>query len=177
MEEQGLIYHYRSIYRHQKQDFRTRALVRLVSEYFTNREPVLDLGCGTCYLTLHLLRNGFRVMAVDDSNEMVSMGCEILKEEGFDSNIIREVSITELAESKDEQFSQIACIDVLDHIEDDKANLAAIFKLLKCGGRLVLAVPALPHLYGARDIELGHYRRYSKPSLMKLLKTDRKSVV
>jgi SAM-dependent methyltransferase len=64
-----------------------------------------------------------------------------------------------------ETFDTIVCLNVLEHIEDDRGSLAAVRRLLAPGGNLVLLVPALPFLYGTLDRALGHYRRYTRRSL------------
>ena len=65
----------------------------------------------------------------------------------------------------------ITCLNVLEHIEDHAAALAAFRAILAPrGGRLVLVVPAHQALYGAMDRLAGHVRRYSRPALVGLLK-------
>jgi hypothetical protein len=59
--------------------------------------------------------------------------------------------------------------DVLEHIEDDRAALARLHRLLVEDGHLVLSVPALPSLFGFHDEQLGHYRRYTRRSLRSVL--------
>jgi SAM-dependent methyltransferase len=59
-----------------------------------------------------------------------------------------------------ERLDTIVCLNVLEHIEDDRASLRAMHDLLQPGGRLVLLVPALRALYGTLDEALGHFRRY-----------------
>ena len=41
--------------------------------------------------------------------------------------------------------------------------------MLSPGGRAVVLVPALPHLSGSLDHELGHTRRYTRTSLGRLM--------
>lgn len=65
----------------------------------------------------------------------------------------------------DEGIDTIICLNVLEHIEDDRAALAAMRRLLRPGGRLVLLVPALPAVYGSLDRGLGHQRRYTRELL------------
>ena len=65
-----------------------------------------------------------------------------------------------------ERFDTVICLNVLEHIEDDVASLAAMRGLLVPGGRVVLLVPALPALYGTLDRALGHFRRYTRPELI-----------
>lgn len=60
------------------------------------------------------------------------------------------------------------CLNVLEHIEDDRAALSRMQSILVPGGSIVLLVPAFPSLYGPIDRNLGHYRRYSRTSLTKL---------
>lgn len=63
----------------------------------------------------------------------------------------------------------IVCINVLEHIEDDRNALLHMKEILSKGGRLILIVPALGCLYGSIDRELGHKRRYTKKILLQKL--------
>jgi len=71
-----------------------------------------------------------------------------------------------------ERFDTVICLNVLEHVDDDIASLAAIRELLapRGGGRLVLLVPALPALYGSIDRALGHHRRYTRGGLAALMR-------
>jgi SAM-dependent methyltransferase len=60
------------------------------------------------------------------------------------------------------------CLNVLEHIEDDREALRRMGTILKPGGVIVLLVPAFPALYGAIDRQLGHYRRYTRESMRQL---------
>ncbi len=64
-----------------------------------------------------------------------------------------------------ERFDTVVCLNVLEHIEDDRASLRSIRALLQPGGRLLLLVPALRVLYGTLDEALGHFRRYTPAEL------------
>ncbi len=59
----------------------------------------------------------------------------------------------------------IIYVNVLEHIEDDSAELAAVFDALVPGGRVFIFVPAHPWLYGAFDKSVGHFRRYRRHEL------------
>ena len=63
------------------------------------------------------------------------------------------------------RLDTIVCLNVLEHIEDDRRALRALAGLLPAGGRLVLQVPNHPILYGSLDEAFGHFRRYSRPAL------------
>jgi 2-polyprenyl-3-methyl-5-hydroxy-6-metoxy-1,4-benzoquinol methylase len=60
------------------------------------------------------------------------------------------------------------CLNVLEHIEDDREALRRMASVLQPGGVIVLLVPAFPALYGPIDKQLGHYRRYTRESMRQL---------
>lgn len=62
----------------------------------------------------------------------------------------------------DRRFDAIVLMNVLEHIQDDRAVLAKLKQRLTADGRLVVLVPAVPWVFGTTDKRLGHYRRYSK---------------
>lgn len=64
-----------------------------------------------------------------------------------------------------EQFDAILYIDVLEHIGDDGAELAAAARHLLPGGRLVVLSPAHQFLFSPFDAGVGHHRRYSLTAL------------
>jgi glycosyltransferase involved in cell wall biosynthesis len=59
----------------------------------------------------------------------------------------------------------IVCMNVLEHIEDDRTTLSDFARLLPTGGHLVLLVPSMKALYGTLDKHLNHFRRYSADEL------------
>jgi len=56
-------------------------------------------------------------------------------------------------------------INVLEHIEDDEAELRAAHALLTAGGHVLIFVPANRWLTGSIDRQLGHFRRYTMDEL------------
>ncbi len=65
----------------------------------------------------------------------------------------------------DESFDTILYIDVLEHIEDDRAELLQAADHLTPGGHVIALSPAHAALYTSFDKAIGHCRRYSKASL------------
>ena len=68
-----------------------------------------------------------------------------------------------------EQFDTIYSMNVLEHIEDDRAQLQRLRARLAPAGRLLLYVPAFQCLYSAMDAYVGHHRRYHRRSLGRLV--------
>lgn len=69
-----------------------------------------------------------------------------------------------------ENWNAILSVNVLEHIEEDEAELRHYYRLLQpAGGSLCLFVPARPEIYGPIDDDFGHFRRYTRPTLRKKL--------
>jgi len=67
-----------------------------------------------------------------------------------------------------ERFDTIFYIDVLEHIERDREELTQATEYLNRGGHLVVLAPAHQWLLSPFDTAVGHYRRYSRQSLLGL---------
>jgi hypothetical protein len=61
--------------------------------------------------------------------------------------------------------------DVLEHIEDDRAELEIAAAKLEPGGRIVVLSPAHQWLYSSFDRAIGHHRRYTARTLQRLTPT------
>ena len=68
--------------------------------------------------------------------------------------------------TQEERFDAILYIDVLEHIEDDRSELARAAAHLKPGGCLVVLSPAHNWLFSRFDASIGHFRRYTKSTLL-----------
>ena len=72
------------------------------------------------------------------------------------------------AAAETERFDAVAYINVLEHIEDDGAELRRAFTAIRPGGHLLVFVPALGWLFSEFDRQIGHYRRYRRAPLARL---------
>ena len=68
--------------------------------------------------------------------------------------------------SRKDKFDTILYIDVLEHIENDAAELELVSKLLTEGGHIIILSPAHNFLFSPFDRKIGHYRRYNKKLLI-----------
>ena len=66
-------------------------------------------------------------------------------------------------------FEIILYLDVLEHIEGDRAELTKVSKHLQIGGNLIILSPAHQWLFSPFDAAIGHYRRYNKRSLQAII--------
>jgi SAM-dependent methyltransferase len=69
----------------------------------------------------------------------------------------------------DGTFDAATALDVIEHIEDDRAALRELRRVLRPGGVLLVAVPAFMFLWGKQDEVSHHFRRYTAPTLRRAL--------
>ena len=72
------------------------------------------------------------------------------------------------AVARTERFDTVLYVDVLEHIEDDRGELAQAALLLNPGGHLIVLAPAHTWLWSPFDVAVGHHRRYTRASLLAL---------
>jgi len=158
-----LIAHLKSLSEGEVDDFRIHALFSVLRPHLMDG-TVLDAGCGSGFVSVRLAEKGHVVTSVDSSEEIVEVA------RSFNSkrfpNIRWKVSSVSDLSHWTETFDNVVCLDVLEHIEEDKAALKTLGSRVRKGGRLILSVPAYRSLYGAHDLRLGHFRRYERKELI-----------
>lgn len=129
----------------------------LIKKNFNGR-TLVDFGAGTGTFARWLRRHNIDVECVEQDRQLR----EALEYEGFTTY----AQLTQLVKRVDGIYS----INVLEHIKDDAAAVAAIYERLKPGGVVIIYVPAFPSLYSAVDKKIGHHRRYTRETLAPLFK-------
>nr|WP_216653474.1 class I SAM-dependent methyltransferase [Nocardioides sp. zg-DK7169] len=69
----------------------------------------------------------------------------------------------------DASMDLVMSTDAWEHIEDDKAVARETARVLRPGGRALVAVPCSMALWSGHDVALGHLRRYERADLAALL--------
>ena len=63
----------------------------------------------------------------------------------------------------------VLVLDVLEHVEHDRALLREVFRVLRPGGRVIVSVPAFQGLWSRHDELHHHKRRYSRRDLLRVV--------
>ena len=136
---------------------------------------VLDVGCGAGLLSEALAKSGAQVTAIDLAPDLIKVAKLHRLESGVEVDY-RLQSAEALAAEAPASFDAVTCMEMLEHVPDPGAILAACAALLKPGGRLVVSTlnrtPAAFALaivgaeYVARVLPKGthQYRDFIKPS-------------
>jgi SAM-dependent methyltransferase len=69
-------------------------------------------------------------------------------------------------EVRGSRLDSIICLNVLEHVEDDRRLLGELREALEPGGCLVALVPAHPALFCEMDRDFGNRRRYTREELV-----------
>ncbi|MCH9683700.1 MAG: class I SAM-dependent methyltransferase [Deltaproteobacteria bacterium] len=163
---EGLNNHEEALSRHQLTDFRSVNLFRMVAD---NVVPgtVMDVGAGGGGMVSWLLERGHDARGIDLSPTTAAAAGEFLSAQGHDPSRVRNIGLAELIE-QGESHDNVLSMDCIEHIEDDRTAFSQLVSLCRPGGRIIVTVPALMAVYGARDEAQGHYRRYERETLRAL---------
>ena len=104
---------------------------------------VLDVGCGGGLLSEALARSGARVTALDLAPELIEVARLHLletraREPGIEVEYLQ-CSAEQLADQRPGAFDVVTCMELLEHVPDPAALLAACMQLLRPGGALFVS--------------------------------------
>ena len=135
----------------------------------------LDVGCGGGILAEAMARSGARVLGIDLSQAVL----DVAELHALDSQSRRRISGDWRRAAGDEQpgaFDLVTCMEMLEHVPDPAASIAALATLVKPGGDVVVstlnrkavafAVAIVGAEYIARMLPRGthEYLKFIRPS-------------
>jgi ubiquinone/menaquinone biosynthesis C-methylase UbiE len=129
---------------------------------------VIEIGCGIGNFTRLIVDSREAVLALD-----IQPGCVERLQQRFPGQanlraVACDVTSPALSDFHSFRADSCVCLNVLEHIEDDREVLRRMAGVLAPGGNIIVLVPAFPSLYGPIDERLGHYRRYTRASISRL---------
>lgn len=132
---------------------------------------VLEVGCGAGALLDDLLRLGHSCQAIETSPDARKLAAAF-HADNSDVRIHAEAKTT-----WSNKFDYVIAFEVLEHIEDDYAALRQWGSWLKAEGHLLISVPAHRRRWSASDVWAGHFRRYEREDLRRLLEQSGFTIV
>jgi len=101
-------------------------------------KAVLDVGCGGGILAESMAARGARVTGIDLGDQPLKVAQLHLLESGLTVDY-RLISAEDLAREAPQGFDVITCMELLEHVPDPSATVAACASLLKPGGNAFFA--------------------------------------
>lgn len=101
-------------------------------------QQVLDVGCGGGLLAEGMVRRGARVLGIDLAPEALAVARLHALESGVAVEY-RQVEVEALAESSPAGFDVVTCLEMLEHVPDPSAIVAALARLVRPGGHVVVS--------------------------------------
>jgi SAM-dependent methyltransferase len=120
---------------------------------------LLDVGCGGGRFLLDLAEIG-DVAAV----EPLPASFSVARSRGVGR--VLEADIHSLP-FETESFDVVTCLDVIEHVKDDVGGFAAMRRVTRPAGHLVVTVPAYQWLWSDHDRLNHHFRRYNRRTLVR----------
>jgi 2-polyprenyl-6-hydroxyphenyl methylase / 3-demethylubiquinone-9 3-methyltransferase len=99
---------------------------------------ILDVGCGGGILSESMARRGARVLGIDLSRAVLEVA-ELHALEAGVAVEYRNVAAEELALERPAAFDAVTCMEMLEHVPDPAAVLAALCVLVKPGGDVIVS--------------------------------------
>lgn len=127
---------------------------------------VLDVGCGSGWLSEYFARLGYDVTGIDISDELITMARERVERVPYDVDhetplrcrfLTQDIELAPLAE----KFDAVICYDSLHHFEDERRVFRHLSAMLDVGGLLFILEGHKPEAGSATEEELQDVmRRY-----------------
>jgi SAM-dependent methyltransferase len=129
---------------------------------------VLEVGCGHGNIVPFLLDREL-VVATDQNSEAVAEVCDRFRDHANLQTCVFDVTASPPVEIFPYKVNTVISLNLLEHIEDDLKAVRNMVRLMPEGGTLVIIVPAHNWLYGPMDSSIGHFRRYTKSIMHKVI--------
>ncbi|MBL7741195.1 MAG: class I SAM-dependent methyltransferase [Chitinophagaceae bacterium] len=113
---------------------------KLVQEYFTKEQTVLDIGCGFGRQAFSLVSKGYKVKGTDTSDVFIEIAQQLFLRHGYAGDF---TCMDILRENISGSFNQLLLLDVLEHIKPQQRR-GLFEKLDKIGGTTLII--SLPHV-------------------------------
>ena len=123
---------------------------------------ILDIGSGTGIM-LKTLEEFGQAFGMEMSREAI----QFLKKRNLKRVVCSDAE--QVLPFKNNSFSLVTGLDVLEHLDHDTALLTEMIRVCKEGGHVLVTVPAFNRLWSPHDSALHHRRRYTRTRLLGLL--------
>jgi len=141
---------------------RARLVSETIAGAFPTAKSLLEVGCGTGYVLQQISSSlPWLTISGGDLN-----GASLIEAR-------RRVPSASLFRMRGEaipfleEFDVVCCLDVLEHVHDDRAVLQSIHRATRPSGGLIVTVPQHPWMWSEHDERAEHFRRYTRSQILR----------
>jgi len=146
---------------------------------------IIDVGCGGGLVSVPICKLGARVTAIDANSYNIIALSEYTKNNNLTINTINTTVEEYISNFPDQLYDVVLCLEVLEHVSNQRAFIQNLLKLLKPAGILILStinrtiksyaqtIIAAEYILKWVPINTHNYSKFLKPSeLCKILEAN-----
>jgi SAM-dependent methyltransferase len=143
---------------------RNALIIWALRKYFPNFSSFLEVGCGTGFVLAGVSKafTGVRLAGSELFPEGLEIASARVPAAAFVQMDARKIPYVD-------EFDVIGAFDVIEHIKEDMVVLENLYRAVRPGGGVLIAVPQHPWLWSAADDYGLHQRRYGVSELQRKL--------
>lgn len=135
---------------------------------------IIDDAAGSGYITIELVKLGYRVIATDLTFKELIKLKEIVESFGLSQNVLLVCANSESLPVKSNIADGLVANAILEHLPQEKQAIGEIARVVKKGAPVMVAMPLAYHLLlpflwlpnWIHDKRIGHLRRYSRRTIL-----------
>jgi len=151
----------------------------IAAEVKRNDGWLLDVGCGGAWLATTLVPEGMHVISMDISDINPLKARKRIPQANHQAVV---ADVFELP-FRNDSISQIVASEIIEHVPDPKKFVAALYQVLKPGGRLVITTPYNEFIRTSLCIHCNHLtphnahlHSFTEKSILKYLPADARTI-
>ncbi len=150
-------------------------------EYLSKNDTLLDMGTNTGQHAIDASRYVRQVAAFDFDRKLLGIALQKAKDSKVNNIRFIKANAEKKLPFKDNLFTAVLCLDVLEHLKNESSTLREIKRVLRPNGKLFLSLPNSETSWKRRQKSEGlfyysdpdHKREYSKKAIEKLCRKNK----
>lgn len=149
-------------------------ILRKISKYI-GKSNILEIGTGQGNFKKYFKNNFSSYISIDIDQNVIDRAKE--RDPDGEYYCLDIASDNQFNILSIKEINTIICFNVLEHIKEDRKAIMNMSQILSSNGHILLFVPAFMGLFNDMDRLAGHFKRYTKKSIFKLIDSTNIEIV